>query len=43
MQYCQMNEIKYIEKVSHTLWDPKAIIKENGGQPPFTFKQFQVC
>ncbi|XP_025414102.1 cryptochrome-1 [Sipha flava] len=42
VQFCQANGINCIEKVSHTLWNPKDIIKENGGQPPFTFKQFQV-
>ncbi|XP_022178571.1 cryptochrome-1 isoform X2 [Myzus persicae] len=39
--FCNENDVKYIEKVSHTLWNPKTIIEKNGGVPPFTFKQFQ--
>jgi len=40
--FCDENDIKCIETVSHTLWNPKSIIEKNGGVPPFTFKQFQV-
>lgn len=43
MQFCEDNKVKCIEKVSHTLWDPKLIIANNGDEPPFTFKEFQVC
>lgn len=42
MQFCMENNIKCIEKVSHTLWNPKEIIKKNGGIPPTTFKKFHV-
>lgn len=37
------NNVKCIERVSHTLWSPKEIIAKNGGVPPFTLKKFQVC
>lgn len=42
MTFCDENQVECIEKVSHTLWDPKVILAENGGVPPFTFKAFQV-
>lgn len=42
IEFCNQNKIKHTEKVSHTLWDPYMIIKENNGVPPFTFKSFQV-
>lgn len=35
--------MKYIEKVSYTLWNPREIIEKNGGIPPQTFKIFEVC
>ncbi|VVC31760.1 Rossmann-like alpha/beta/alpha sandwich fold,Cryptochrome/DNA photolyase class 1,DNA photolyase, N- [Cinara cedri] len=42
VQYCNANNVQYIEKVSHTLWNPKTIIDTNGGEPPLTFKKFQT-
>ena len=35
-------EIEWIEKVSHTLWDPLEIIKANRGTPPLTYDMFVV-
>lgn len=32
--------ISYIEKVSHTLWNPDEIITTNGGIPPLTYEMF---
>lgn len=32
--------ITCVEKISHTLWDPQAIIKTNGGSPPLTYQMF---
>ncbi|KAJ9600817.1 hypothetical protein L9F63_001029 [Diploptera punctata] len=32
--------IMCVEKVSHTLWDPKLVIKTNGGVPPLTYRMF---
>ncbi|XP_050438858.1 cryptochrome-1-like [Adelges cooleyi] len=40
--FCEQNNIEWIEKVSHTLWDPKLIIERNGGTPPLTFENFQI-
>ncbi|XP_050427133.1 cryptochrome-1-like [Adelges cooleyi] len=40
--FCEENNIEWIEKVSHTLWDPKLIIERNGGTPPLTFESFQT-
>lgn len=37
---CQEMNVECIEKVSHTLWDPKEIIKSNGGIPPLTYQMF---
>uniref|UniRef100_A0A182Z9F6 Cryptochrome-1 n=1 Tax=Biomphalaria glabrata TaxID=6526 RepID=A0A182Z9F6_BIOGL len=37
---CLELEIECIERVSHTLWDPQQIIKENGGTPPLTYAMF---
>ena len=34
--------VECVEKVSHTLWDPKDIIKANSGAPPFTYDMFMV-
>lgn len=42
MKFCEEYGVECIEKVSHTLWSPKDIIRENGGTPPLTFKKFQV-
>jgi len=39
---CSELNIKCIEKVSHTLWDPLEIIKANGGTPPLTYDMFVV-
>lgn len=38
--YCQDVGIECIEKVSHTLWDPKEVISTNGGIPPLTYQMF---
>uniref|UniRef100_T1GZF7 Photolyase/cryptochrome alpha/beta domain-containing protein n=1 Tax=Megaselia scalaris TaxID=36166 RepID=T1GZF7_MEGSC len=32
--------IPFVEKVSHTLWDPDEIITTNGGIPPLTYEMF---
>lgn len=37
---CAKQGIEWIERVSHTLWDPQLIIKENGGCPPLTYAMF---
>lgn len=37
---CLERGISCIEKVSHTLWDPKVVIKTNGGVPPLTYQMF---
>lgn len=34
--------IKCIERISHTLWDPKTVIDTNGGIPPLTYQMFLV-
>lgn len=34
--------VQYVEKVSHTLWDPYEIIENNGGSPPLTFSLFNL-
>lgn len=30
------------EHVSHTLWEPDAVIRANGGIPPLTYQMFLV-
>lgn len=35
---CDELDVERIEKVSHTLWDPKMIIETNGGFPPLTYQ-----
>ncbi|CAB0002124.1 unnamed protein product [Nesidiocoris tenuis] len=40
MSMCQELGIECIERVSHTLWDPKLVIKTNGGIPPLTYQMF---
>jgi cryptochrome len=37
---CNERGIECLEFVSHTLWDPKAIIHCNGGTPPLTYQMF---
>ncbi|XP_046405998.1 cryptochrome-1 [Ischnura elegans] len=37
---CEELGMKCVEKVSHTLWDPKEIIQTNGGKPPLTYQLF---
>lgn len=37
---CRMMDVKCVEKVSHTLWDPQQIIRTNGGIPPLTYQMF---
>lgn len=37
---CVERGIECVEFVSHTLWDPKAIINCNGGTPPLTYQMF---
>ncbi|XP_050432639.1 cryptochrome-1-like [Adelges cooleyi] len=40
--FCEENNVEWVEKVSHTLWDPKLIIQTNGGVPPLTYESFQI-
>lgn len=37
---CRQHNVECIERISHTLWDPKAIIENNGGCPPLTYMLF---
>ncbi|XP_017145329.1 cryptochrome-1 [Drosophila miranda] len=37
---CRELGIEYVEKVSHTLWDPRLVIETNGGIPPLTYQMF---
>ncbi|XP_067615361.1 cryptochrome-1 [Eurosta solidaginis] len=37
---CNELGIEAVEKVSHTLWDPRTIIMTNGGIPPLTYQMF---
>ncbi|KAH8280088.1 hypothetical protein KR018_007531 [Drosophila ironensis] len=37
---CQELGIECVEKVSHTLWDPRTVINTNGGIPPLTYQMF---
>lgn len=39
---CHELDIITIEKISHTLWDPKNVIDTNGGIPPLTYQMFLV-
>lgn len=39
-QFCQNSGIQCIEKVGHTLWDPKQVIEANGGFAPLTYQMF---
>ncbi|XP_055542058.1 cryptochrome-1 isoform X2 [Wyeomyia smithii] len=40
LNLCNTMDVRCIEKVSHTLWDPEQIIKVNGGIPPLTYQMF---
>ncbi|XP_055603870.1 cryptochrome-1 [Uranotaenia lowii] len=37
---CKAMDVKCVEKVSHTLWDPEQVIQTNGGIPPLTYQMF---
>ncbi|XP_039961054.1 cryptochrome-1 [Bactrocera tryoni] len=37
---CNDLDIEAVEKVSHTLWDPRTVISTNGGIPPLTYQMF---
>lgn len=37
---CTDSGVECVEKISHTLWDPKLIIENNGGCPPLTYMLF---
>lgn len=37
---CIDKGVKCVEMVSHNLWDPREIIKNNGGKPPLTYTLF---
>lgn len=39
-EFCHANNIDFVEKLGHTLWDPHEVIKCNGGKPPLTFSEF---
>lgn len=39
---CNELHIERHEKISHTLWDPREIIKTNAGYPPLTYQMFLV-
>jgi len=39
---CRELSIDLVEKVSHTLWDPRTVIDTNGGIPPLTYQMFLV-
>jgi cryptochrome len=38
--FCSQTSIECVEKISHTLWNPREIIKTNGGVPPLTYQIF---
>jgi cryptochrome len=40
--FCKETGVKFVEKVSHTLWDPNLVIETNGGVPPLTYQMFLV-
>ncbi|KAL3882520.1 hypothetical protein ACJMK2_028856 [Sinanodonta woodiana] len=40
-ELCHEKGVTCIECISHTLWDPKQIIEENGGCPPLTYEIFR--
>ncbi|XP_072165328.1 cryptochrome-1-like [Diadema setosum] len=37
---CEEMGVEWIERISHTLWNPEIIIKKNGGSPPITYSAF---
>ncbi|XP_059155704.1 cryptochrome-1-like [Physella acuta] len=37
---CAKKDVEWIERISHTLWDPQVVIQENGGSPPLTYAMF---
>lgn len=39
---CHELGIEFVEKVSHTLWNPQSVIETNGGIPPLTYQMFLV-
>lgn len=39
-KWCEDSGTEVIERVSHTLWDPKTVISTNGGMPPLTYQMF---
>ncbi|XP_070532664.1 cryptochrome-1-like [Ptychodera flava] len=38
---CEDNDVEWIERISHTLWNPKDVINQNGGSPPVTYMIFR--
>lgn len=41
-QLCVELGIKFVEKISHTLWNPRTVIETNGGIAPLTYQMFLV-
>ncbi|XP_052810769.1 cryptochrome-1-like [Mya arenaria] len=39
---CEEYNVECVEKVSHVLWDPEEILKNNGGTPPLTYSLFNL-
>ncbi|KAL9895760.1 circadian regulator cryptochrome [Glossina fuscipes fuscipes] len=39
-ELCNELGIKWVEKISHTLWNPRQVIQTNGGIPPLTYQMF---
>uniref|UniRef100_A0A803LN61 Photolyase/cryptochrome alpha/beta domain-containing protein n=1 Tax=Chenopodium quinoa TaxID=63459 RepID=A0A803LN61_CHEQI len=39
-KYASQEGIKVFSPVSHTLFDPRAVIAKNGGKPPLTYQSF---
>ncbi|XP_065354622.1 cryptochrome-1 [Calliphora vicina] len=39
-ELCHDLGITCLERISHTLWDPKKVIDTNGGIPPLTYQMF---
>ncbi|XP_064627146.1 cryptochrome-1-like isoform X2 [Lineus longissimus] len=37
---CKQMNVEWVEKVSHTLWNPKDILSANRGSPPLTYESF---
>ncbi|XP_059474948.1 cryptochrome-1 [Neocloeon triangulifer] len=37
---CAERGVRCVECVSHTLWDPRAVLRANGGTPPLTYQMF---